>query len=267
MNLKLEKDLCFFDLETTGSDVYKDRIVQIALIKYPKDGSGPIERKYLVNPLQPISIEATLIHGISNDMVRDAAPFKLLAVEIFDFIGDSDLGGYNSNRFDIPLLIEEFSRVGLTFSLEGRRLIDALQIFYKMEPRTLQAALKFYCGKTLEQAHDALADTRATAEVFFGQLEYYKNTDWSDPQTGDLIEKPIRNDIQFVHDFINGNDNRVDLTGRFVRNDDGIIIFNFGNQKGQAAHLHPNVLRWIIDKDFPLQVKNIARDILNGKMK
>jgi DNA polymerase-3 subunit epsilon len=136
-----------------------------------------------------------------------------------------------------------------------------------MEPRTLQAALKFYCGKTLEQAHDALADTRATVEVFFGQLEYYKNTDWSDPQTGDLIEKPIRNDIQFVHDFINGNDNRVDLTGRFVRNDDGIIIFNFGNQKGQAAHLHPNVLRWIIDKDFPLQVKNIARDILNGKMK
>lgn len=265
--MKLDKDLCFFDLETTGPDVYKDRIIQIAIIKYPKEGGAPIEKSYLVNPNQPISLEATQVHGITDDMVKDALPFKLLAVELLDFIGDADLGGYNSNRFDIPLIMEEFARAGLTFSIEGRRLVDALQIFYKMEPRTLKAALKFYCNKIFTEAHDALEDTRATAEVFFGQLEYYKNTDWEDPKSGELIEKPIREDIQAIHDFLNENDNKVDLTGRFIRNADNIIIFNFGNQKGQPAHEHPNILRWIIDKDFPMQVKSIAKDILSGKMK
>ena len=263
--MKLDRDLCFFDLETTGADVYKDRIVQIAIIKYPKDGAAPIEKSYLVNPQQPISPEATSVHGITDEMVKDALPFKLLAVELLDFIGDADLGGYNSNRFDIPLIMEEFGRVGLTFNIENRRLIDALQIFYKMEPRTLKAALKFYCNKELTEAHDALADTRATAEVFFGQLEYYKNTDWEDAKTGEITKTPIREDVQAIHDFLNGNDNKVDLTGRFIRNADNIIIFNFGNQKGQPAHEHPNILRWIID--FPMQVKGIARDILNGKMK
>lgn len=263
----LDKDLVFFDLETTGGDVYKDRIVQAALIKYPKDGSAPIEKNYMLNPLQPINEEAIKIHGISNEMVKDCPPFKLIAIELLEFIGNADLAGYNSNRFDIPLLIEEFARTGLAFSLEGRRLIDALQVFYKMEPRTLRAALKFYCAKDLTDAHDALADTRATAEVLAGQIKYYENIDWVDVQTGTIFEKPIKNDMQAIHNFINGDDKRVDLTGRFVRNEDGVIIFNFGNQKGQPANNHPNVLRWIIDKDFPLQVKEIARAILAGKMK
>jgi DNA polymerase-3 subunit epsilon len=155
----------------------------------------------------------------------------------------------------------------MIFTLDGRRLIDALQIFYKMEPRNLKAALKFYCGKELTDAHDALADTRATVDVLMGQMKYYENTDWADSLTGAVIEKPVRNDMQAIHNFINENDNRVDLTGRFVRNENGLIIFNFGNQKGQPAHEHPNVLRWIIDKDFPLQVKAIAQAILAGKMK
>jgi DNA polymerase III subunit epsilon len=263
----LDKDLIFFDLETTGGDVYKDRIIQAALIKYPKDGSAPIERNYMVNPMQPINEEAIKVHGITDEMVKNCPPFKLIAVELLDFIGDADLAGYNSNRFDIPLLIEEFARTGLAFTLDGRRLIDAMQIFFKMEPRTLRAALKFYCGKDLTEAHDALADTRATVEVFAGQLKYYENTDWTDIQTGMVYESPVKNDMQAIHNFINGNDKRVDLTGRFVRNDEGLITFNFGNQKGQPAHEHPNVLRWIIEKDFPLQVKEIARAILAGKMK
>lgn len=263
----LDKDLIFFDLETTGGDVYKDRIIQAALIKYPKDGSAPIERNYMVNPMQPINEEAIKVHGITDEMVKNCPPFKLIAVELLDFIGDADLAGYNSNRFDIPLLIEEFARTGLAFTLDGRRLIDAMQIFFKMEPRTLRAALKFYCGKELTEAHDALADTRATVEVFAGQLKYYENTDWTDIQTGMVYESPVKNDMQAIHNFINGNDKRVDLTGRFVRNDEGLITFNFGNQKGHPAHEHPNVLRWIIEKDFPLQVKEIARAILAGKMK
>jgi DNA polymerase-3 subunit epsilon len=267
MNFNLDRDLCFFDLETTGADVYKDRIVQLAMIKFPKDGTAPIEKNYLLNPLIPISLEATIIHGITNEKVKNSPPFKLIAVELLDFIGDADLAGYNSNRFDIPLLIEEFSRAGFTFTVDGRRMIDALQIFYKMEPRTLKAALKFYCNMELNEAHDALADTKATIEVLKGQIKYYENTNWTDPLTGDVCEQPVKNNMQAIHDFINENDNRVDLTGRFIRNEKGIIIFNFGNQKGQPANEHPNVLRWIIEKDFPLQVKAIAQAILAGKMK
>ncbi len=267
MNFKLDRDLCIFDIESTGADVYKDRIIQIAIIKYFANGQDPVEKSYMVNPQQAIRPEAIEIHGITNEMVKDAPSFKQLAVELFDFIGDADLGGYNSNRFDIPMLMEEFGRCGLDFSLEGRRLIDALQIFYKMEPRTLKAALKFYCNKELTDAHDALADTRATAEVLMGQIQYYQNIDWIDPKTEECIEKPIKNDMAAIHEFLTRGNNKVDLTGRFIRNEEGIILFNFGNQKGEPAHQHPNVLRWIIDRDFPSQVKSIARAILNGKIK
>jgi len=266
MQFNLDNDLCVLDLETTGPDVYRDRIIQIAIVKYFSNGDRPVEKSYMVNPQQAISKEAIKIHGITDEQVKDAPTFKLLAVELFEFIGDADLGGYNSNRFDIPLLIEEFGRVGFSFSIENRRLIDALQIFYKMEPRTLKAALKFYCNKELVDAHDALADTKATAEVLLGQLEYYQDKDWVDPQTDKVYEKPIKNDMQAIHDFLNLNNTKVDLTGRFLRNDEGVIIFNFGNQKGQPAHEHPNILRWIIDKNFPMQVKNIAKEILKGNM-
>lgn len=266
MQLQLDRDLCFFDVETTGGDVVKDRIIQIALIKYPKDGSTPLERTYLLNPQVPIKPEATAVHGVTDAQVADCLPFKMIAVELFNFLQDADLAGYNSNRFDVPILIEEFARVGLDFSTEGRRLIDAMQIFYKMEPRTLKAALKFYCGQDLTNAHDAMADTRATADVFFGQLAMYKEADYVDAD-GNRLAKPIQADnIQGIHEFVN-DATRVDFTGRFIRNQAGEIVFNFGNHKGEAAHLHPNVLRWMLDRDFPLQVKNIAKAILNKQLK
>ena len=263
--LKLDKDLVFFDIESTGADVVSDKIIQIALIKYPKDGGAPIEKEILVNPQKRIKPDATAVHGFTNQMVKEYPPFEDVAEELKDFLGDCDLGGYNSNRFDVPMLIEEFVRVGIDFSMEGRRLIDCLQIFYKMEPRTLKAALKFYCGEDLKDAHDALADTRATAKVFFGQLEYYKERDYVD-KDDKIIERPINEDIQSIHTFLNGDSRRVDFMGRFVRNVDGEICFNFGKHKGEVARRYPGFLNWLIQKDFPMQVKRIAQNILDGKM-
>ena len=265
MKLTLDKDLCIFDIESTGGDIVKDRIIQLAIIKYPKDGGALIEKNYLINPQQPIKPDAYAVHGISDADVANAPTFKMLATELFNFFKDCDLVGYNSNRFDIPILIEEFARVGLDFSTENRKLIDAMQIFYKMEPRTLRAALKFYCGKDLADAHDAMSDTKATLEVFLGQIEKYKDSNYEDAN-GNIIERPIRPDnMQSIHEFVNDH-TRVDFTGRFIRNNQGVIVFNFGNNKGEAASKHPQVLQWMIQRDFPLQVKNIARAILNKQL-
>ena len=263
--LKLDRDLCFLDIETTGTDVVKDRIVQLALIKYSKDGQTVTERNYWVNPEQPIRPEAQRIHGLSAEFLADKPTFKLLAVEIYDFLADCDLAGYNSNRFDVPILLEEFGRVGLEFSLANRRLIDAMQIFYKMEPRTLRSALRFYCQKELSDAHDALADTRATAEVFIGQIQRYEGGQYYDEQ-GQLHPSPIVNDMGAIASFLEDK-NRVDLLGRFIRNEAGEIIFNFGNNKGEPAHKHPQVLQWMIQRDFPAQVKQVAQAILKGTLR
>lgn len=265
MKLSLDRDLCIFDIESTGGDIVKDRIIQLAIIKYPKDGTELIQRTYLINPQQTIKPDAYAIHGISNEDVADAPTFKMLATELFNFFKDCDLVGYNSNRFDIPILIEEFARVGLDFSTENRRLIDAMQIFYKMEPRTLRAALKFYCNKELQDAHDAMADTKATLDVFLGQIEKYKGVDYEDGN-GNITPSPINADnMQGIHEFVNDK-TRVDFTGRFIRNSQGAIVFNFGNNKGEEASKHPQVLQWMIQRDFPLQVKNIARAILNKQL-
>lgn len=265
MQLILDKDLCFFDIETTGGDIVKDKIVQLAVIKYPKDGSPLIERTYLVNPQQPMKPDAQAVHGISDADVANAPIFKLVAVELYNFFADCDLVGYNSNRFDLPILIEEFARVGLTFETNGRRLIDAMQIFYKMEPRTLRAALKFYCNRELVDAHDAMADTKATLDVFLGQIQRYQDLDFVDAN-GNVTPRPVRPDnMQAIHDFVNDH-TRVDFTGRFIRNSQGEIIFNFGNNKGDVAARHPQVLQWMIQRDFPLQVKNIAKAILNKQL-
>lgn len=265
MNFNLDRDLVFFDIESTGADVTQDRIMQIAFIKYPKDGGEPIEKNILMNPQYPIKQEAFNVHGISIDMVRNKPTFGHFAEEINHFLEGADLAGYNSKKFDIPMLIEEFARVGIEFSVEGRRLIDGLQIFYKMEPRTLKAALKFYCNQSLEDAHDALADTRATAAVLWGQIQRYDGVDYLDKD--DNIDKsPIKNDIQAIHNFIDDS-SHVDFTGRFARNSEGIIVFNFGTNKGQEAYKNPDTLRWMVNKDFPIQVKNIAKAILNGTMK
>ena len=165
IQFNLEKDLIFFDIESTGLHVLKDRIIQIALIKYKKGSLFPEEKEYLLNPGVPISPEAFAVHGISVDMIRNKPSFRDIADELYEWIGNADLAGYNSDRFDIPMLMEEFARVGKRFSLENRKSVDVQKIFYKMEPRTLKAAYKVYCGKPLEGAHDDLADVRATVDL------------------------------------------------------------------------------------------------------
>ena len=172
MKFNLSKDIVFFDIEATGLNVVKDRIIQLAMIKYRPGADEAEEWTSLINP-GPVMIseEAYRVHGISAQMVANKPRFEQLADKIWDFIGDADLGGYNSDRFDIPMLMEEFARAGKDFNLENRNTVDAQKIFYKMEPRTLSAAYRLYCGKELENAHDALEDVRATVEVLKGQIE------------------------------------------------------------------------------------------------
>ena len=233
MDLQLSKDLVFFDIESTGLHVIRDRIIQIALIKYSGKGKPPEERTYLVNPGIPISEEAMNVHGITPKDVARKPNFPQLAQEIFDFIGNADLAGYNSNRFDVPMLMEEFDRAGLEFSLDNRRLIDVQRIFYKMEPRTLSAALRFYCQKEIENAHDAMADVKATIDVLMGQLSMYEGKDYIDGD-GNVTPNAIVPDIKSLHDFT--NDTRfVDATQKMKYDQHGNIVFSFGKYNGQAV--------------------------------
>ena len=264
IKFNLDRDLVFFDIESTGLNVMKDRIVQIALIKYPKGGGEPIEKEMLVNPGIPISEESISIHGITPDKVANKPTFIEVAHEINDFIGDADLSGYNSDRFDIPMLMEEMARGGIDFDVDNRRAIDVQKIFYKMEPRTLVAALKHFCGKKLEDAHDALADVRATVDVLKGQLIMYQETDYVDGD-GFTTERPIKNDMAAIAKFI-GDTRTVDATQRFKYNHQGVIVFNFGKYVGQPAaellYKDRHYLNWILEKDFSTQVKKIVKKIV-----
>ncbi len=264
IKFNLDRDIVFFDIESTGLNVMKDRIVQIALIKYKKDGSDPIEKEMLINPGMPISEESMAIHGITPDKVANKPTFIQVAHEINDFIGDADLSGYNSDRFDIPMLMEEMARAGIDFDVDHRRTIDVQKIFYKMEPRTLVAALKHYCGKTLDDAHDALADVRATVDVLKGQLIRYKETDYVDGD-GYTTERPIKNDMGAIAKFI-GDTRTVDATQRFKYNHQGEIVFNFGKYVGKPAaellYKDRQYLNWILEKDFSTQVKKIVKKIV-----
>ena len=224
MKLNLDRDLCFFDLEATGLNVIRDRIVQIAIIKYSKKDKDTEELSMLINPGIPISEEAMEVHGITPKMLSNKPTFQQVAQKIYDFIGKSDLAGYNSNRFDVPMLMEEFARVGIEFDTSKRRLIDVQRVFYKMEPRTLKAALRFYCGKELENAHDALADVQATIDVFKGQLTKYEGIDFKDAD-GNIIEAPIKNDMQIIHDFTSDL-KTIDATQRLKYDQNGVVVFN-----------------------------------------
>jgi len=261
MKLNLKRPLCFFDIEATGLSVVSDRIVQIAIIKHFPDDREPVELNELINPGIPISEEAMQVHGITPKHLSNKPTFQQVAKKLYEFIGDADLAGYNSNRFDVPMLMEEFSRVGIEFSIHKRRLIDVQRIFYKMEPRTLRAALKFYCQKSLENAHDALADVQATIDVFLGQLKRYANEDFH-LDDGTIISNPIRNDIQAIHDFTNDL-NFVDATQKFKYNKDGVIVFNFGKQAGlpvgATLSKDRNFYNWILNKEFTSQVKQIVK--------
>jgi DNA polymerase III subunit epsilon len=264
MNLNLTRNLVFFDLETTGLNVIRDRIVQIALVKLHKNGQTVEEFSTLVNPGIPISAESMAIHGITPTDVANKPTFVELAQKIWDFIGDADLAGYNSNRFDVPMLMEEFARVGMEFEVSKRRLIDVQRIFYKMEPRTLKAAYRLYCQKELEDAHDALADVRATMDVFKGQLLAYEGKDLLN-EDGNVVEAPIKNDIQALHDFTNDL-NFLDATQKLKVQADGTVVFNFGKYVGQPVkdvlRQERNYGHWIMEKEFSSQVKQLIKQMM-----
>ncbi|NJB86245.1 DNA polymerase-3 subunit epsilon [Lewinella marina] len=265
--LNLTNDLIFFDLEATGLNLTRDRIVQIALIKLFADGRPTEELEMKINPTVPVSAEATAIHGLTNADLQDAPTFAEVADRLYTFIGDADLGGYNSNRYDVPLLQEEFYRAGYFLDTSSRRLIDAQHIFYQMEPRTLGAALKFYAGKEMTDAHDALADVRATVEVFRGQLKHYAGATYT-REDGTVIE-PFT-DIDAVAEFCR-DDRFLDATRRIKRGPNGVPTFNFGKHAGKPVAevfaKEPSYLKWILDKDFTTEVKALVQAIDEARRK
>ncbi len=253
MGIPLQKPLAFFDLETTGTNVMKDRIIQIAIVKVKPDGS---EEQYdqMVNPGIPIPEDSSRIHGIYDDDIKDKPGFKDLAREIQSFLKDCDLAGYNHIKFDIPLLLEEFNRAEIEFSLHNRRLVDAQRLFFLMEPRSLSAAYRFYCQKELSNAHNALADVLATKEILQAQIEKYQGRS---PEGSDL--PPLSPKIEDLHQYSFGN--MVDLAGRLSRDTEGDLNFNFGKYKGQKVkkvfEREPQYYDWIMKSDFPADTKKI----------
>ena len=248
MKLNLRNPLVFFDLETTGVNITKDRIVELSYIKVMPNGTE-IKKTIRVNPEMHIPESATALHHITDEDVKDKPTFKEIAKSLANDFEGCDFAGFNSNRFDIPLLMEEFLRVGVNFDISKRKLIDIQTIFHKMEQRTLTAAYKFYCNKDLDNAHSANADTEATYEVLQAQLERYPN---------------LENDVDFLSKFSSQNRN-VDLAGRIVLNDDNVEVFNFGKYKGQPV---ADVLKkdtgyfgWIMQGDFPQNTKNVLTNI------
>lgn len=264
MKFNLTRDLCFFDLESTGLNVIRDRIIQIAIIKYFAKGREPEELSMLINPGIPISEEAMRVHGITPKDVANKPTFVQVAQKIYDFIGNADLAGYNSNRFDVPMLQEEFARAGIDFDIDHRRMIDIQRIFYKMEPRNLRAAVRFYCDKDLENAHDALADVKATIDVFEGQLRRYEGQDYEDDD-GKVFKNPIRNDMQAVFEFTK-DEKVLDITQRLRLTPEGEVVFNFGKYVGrpvaQTLVEDKQYYHWILNKEFSVQVKKLVKKLV-----
>jgi DNA polymerase III subunit epsilon len=249
MKLQLQRPIAFIDLETTGINLGTDRIVEIAIVRINADGTKTNKRK-LINPQMPIPAESSAIHGITNEMVKDAPTFKQVANEIKQFMENCDLGGYNSNRFDIPMLVEEFLRSGMEFSVDGRKLIDVQRVFHLMEQRTLSAAYQFYCQKTLVDAHSAEADAEATWEILCAQVERY-------PNLGVTIEAICK---------FCGEDDIVDFGRRFIKQN-GIEVFNFGKYKGKPVadilKSEPQYYDWMMRGDFAMHTKQKLTEIFN----
>ena len=248
MELNLKKPLIFFDLETTGVNITHDRIVEISIIKVMPNGEER-ERTLRLNPEMHIPEESTAVHHITDEDVRDKPTFKSIAKDLEKTFEGCDIAGFNSNKFDIPLLVEEFYRAGIKFDVSKKRFVDVQTIFHKMEQRTLVAAYKFYCHKNLEEAHSANADTRATLEVLKAQLDTYPS---------------LENDIDFLSKFSSHNRN-VDLAGRLVYNDNDVPVFNFGKYKGQPVtevfKKDSGDFGWILQGDFPQDTKNVLTNI------
>lgn len=248
MRLNLERPLVFFDLETTGTNILRDRIVEISTVKLFPDGHYE-EKCRRLNPEIPIPEAATAVHHISDADVAGEPTFRQVARSLLDFFDDCDIAGFNSNKFDVPLLIEEFARVGLNFEISGRHFIDVQNIFHKMEPRTLVAAYKYYCGKDLTAAHSASADTMATMEVLLSQLDKY----------GEL-----KNDVASLSEFSSGGKN-LDLAGRIVLDDNDVPVFNFGKHKGKSVESvlkkEPSFYSWIMQGEFPKNTKDVLTQL------
>ena len=257
MQLNLNKSICFFDLETTGISITKDRIVEISILKVNPDGSEE-KKTWLVNPEMPIPAVVTAVHGITNEKVANEPTFNELAKEVNTWIKDSDLGGFNSNRFDIPLLAEEMLRADIDFDMKNRRSVDVQTIFHKMEQRTLTAAFKFYCDRSLEDAHSAEADTMATYEVLKAQLDRYED---------------LENDTKFLADF-SSRKKIADFAGFIAFDEDGEECFSFGKHKGKKVteilEKEPGYFGWLQSADFPLYTKKVLTAIklrsLNNKL-
>ncbi len=261
MKLNLKRPLAFFDLETTGVNVASDRIVEISILKALPDGTEDI-KTMRINPGIPIPLESSLIHGIYDEDVSHAPTFKQAGEELARFLDDCDLAGYNSNKFDIPVLMEEFLRAGIEFDIENRHFVDVQNIFHQMEQRTLRAAYQFYCGKVIENAHSAEADIKATYEVLLAQIGKYEDQDWEDKKG--VISKPVQNNVEALHKFTNLN-KPVDFAGRMVYNDEGIEVINFGKHKGKSVEdvfqAEPSYYNWMQNGDFPLYTKRCLEKI------
>ena len=248
--LELSRPIAFIDLETTGVNLSSDRVVEIAIIKVMPDNSRVVKRK-IINPEMAIPKQSSDIHGITDDMVKDAPTFKQAGNEIKQFLENCDLGGYNSNRFDIPMLMEEFLRAGMEVDLSDRRMIDVQHIFYSMEPRTLTAAYKFYCQKDLINAHSAEADISATIDVLMSQIDRYEK-----------LGKSVDTILSVI-----GEEKIVDYARRFSFDEKGVEIFNFGKFKGrsvsQVLKSEPQYYDWMMRGDFPLHTKQKLTEIMN----
>jgi DNA polymerase-3 subunit epsilon len=253
MNLKISKPICFFDLETTGVNVSLDRIVEISILKIFPNGNKE-SKTWLVNPGVPIPLEASNIHGITNDIVKNEPLFKMIASDIKSMINNCDLAGFNSNKFDIPLLAEELLRSEIDFSLDNVATIDVQNIFHKMEQRTLSAAYQFYCGKSLDNAHSSKADTLATYEVLESQIEKYDD---------------LENNVSFLSDFSKRGKN-VDLAGFIKYNEDNIPCFSFGKHKGKTVDYvlenESGYFGWLLNADFPMYTKKVLIQIRLNKL-
>ncbi len=248
MSLKLTRPICFFDLETTGTDIAKDRIVEIAILKVFPDEKKEL-KSWLVNPEMPIPKLVSDIHGITDERVKDKPTFKNIAKDIQNFINKADLAGYNSNRFDIPLLAEEMLRAGINFTKKSFKAVDVQTVFHKMEKRTLSAAFKFYCDKELENAHSAEADTQATYEVLISQLKKYPE---------------LENNIDFLEEFTQQK-RTVDFAGFIIYNEKNEACVSFGKHKGKSVSSlwkeNPAYLKWMLNADFPMYTKKVINEI------
>lgn len=253
MELNVKNPLVFFDLETTGIDMVNDRIVEICILKVFPDGKTEVKTRR-VNPTIPIPAQSTAIHGITDEDVKDCPTFKEIARSLVQLIEGCDFAGYNSNKFDLPLLAEEFIRADIDFDLKKRKFIDVQTIFHKMEQRTLVAAYKFYCDKDLNNAHSAEADTVATYEVLKAQLDRYPE---------------LKNDVDFLSEYSSKTRN-VDFAGRIVLNDKDVEVFNFGKHRGRPVvdvlSTEPGYYAWMMNGDFPLYTKNVLTRIKLGLM-